>query len=249
MRSRHGGRVGTLGVGSATVRLLDHDPDLAVGLDRERLAEARRDVSVATLEFPRGPWRERVWPAQLRHGLGLLVLDGLLLRRVKLDGRFSAELVGRGDLLRPWQQDDAFASVSYTWDGRVLERSRLARLDLDFARRVSHYPELQAQLLARALSRARRLAINLAIIHQPRVEKRLHMLLWHLADYWGTVRADGVYLPTKLTHAVLSELIAAQRPGERGARGAAARWPCDRSARGLDAAWRAARGVARRWRR
>jgi CRP-like cAMP-binding protein len=52
----------------------------------------------------------------------------------------------------------------------------------------------------------------MAIVHQKRVDTRLHMLLWHLADRWGTVRRDGVLVPLHLTHSILADLVAAQRP-------------------------------------
>lgn len=52
----------------------------------------------------------------------------------------------------------------------------------------------------------------MAIVHQPRVAVRLHMLLWHLADRWGRVRPDGIPVSLQLTHAVLADVIAAQRP-------------------------------------
>jgi CRP-like cAMP-binding protein len=52
----------------------------------------------------------------------------------------------------------------------------------------------------------------MAIVQQPRVETRLHMLLWHLADRSGTVSADGVTLPLRLTQGVLAALVAARRP-------------------------------------
>jgi CRP-like cAMP-binding protein len=142
----------------------------------------------------------------------LLVLDGLLLRRVEFDGRFGAELLARGDLLRPWQPEDAVASVPRSSSWRVLQRCRIAVLDLDFAKRISPYPEMYGALVARMLRRSRYLAINMAIVGQPKVETRLHMVLWHLADRWGTVHPDGVFLPVKLTHSTLSELVAAQRP-------------------------------------
>ena len=67
-------------------------------------------------------------------------------------------------------------------------------------------------LIARAISRSRHFAVNMAIVQQPKVEARLHMLLWHLADRWGTVTRDGVFLPVRLTQTVLAALVAAQRP-------------------------------------
>ena len=143
---------------------------------------------------------------------GLLLLDGLLLRRVGLDGRFGAELIGAGDLLRPWQREDAVVSLRRQWDWRVLKPTRIAVLDLEFAERVVLLPEITGVLLGRALRRARHYAVNMAIIHQPRVVDRLHILLWHLADRWGTVRPDGIFVPLTLTHTTLAELVAARRP-------------------------------------
>ena len=45
-----------------------------------------------------------------------------------------------------------------------------------------------------------------------RIDLRLHMLFWELADRWGTVRQDGVHVPLYLTHSMLADLVAARRP-------------------------------------
>lgn len=161
--------------------------------------------------IPRGRWSGY-------HGLpedgsiGLLVLDGLLIRRVGIDGRFGSELLGQGDLLRPWQLAEAGSSVHPTTGWRVLETVRVAVLDAPVAQRLARYPELTGALVARALDRSRNFAVNMAIVHQPRVEVRLEMLFWHLADRWGRVGSDGVRLPMRLTHTVLADLVAARRP-------------------------------------
>jgi CRP-like cAMP-binding protein len=52
----------------------------------------------------------------------------------------------------------------------------------------------------------------MAIVHQARVDVRLHLLFWHLAARWGRVGSGGVTVPLRLTHAVLAELAAARRP-------------------------------------
>jgi CRP-like cAMP-binding protein len=192
------------------IAVLEEDPELGETLAPERLAAATADVQAVTIEVA-GELPTR-WPSEVRNGLGLLVLEGLLVRRVGLDGRFGAELLGRGDLLRPWQTEDDATSVPQTSGWRVLQRARIAVLDLDFSRRIAAYPEIHGQLLARAVRRARHMAVSMAIMHQPRVETRLHLLLWQLADRWGKVRPDGVLLPVRLTHVTLSELIGARRP-------------------------------------
>jgi CRP-like cAMP-binding protein len=139
-------------------------------------------------------------------GIGLLVLSGLLIRRVGIDARFGAELLGEGDLLRPWQGEDEPPTLPVTTGWRVLEPTRMAVLDEGFARRMAHYPPLSGHIVGRALRRSRELAVNMAIV------MRLHMLLWHLAARWGRVRSDGVSLPLHLTHNVLADLAAARRP-------------------------------------
>ena len=147
-----------------------------------------------------------------RDGIGLLVLDGLLLRRVGIDGRYGAELLGDGDLLRPWQEEDAQATVPRTTRWQILRPTRMAVLDERVTRRIARYPVVMGQLVGRALQRSRNLAVNMAIVHQARVDARLQILLWHLADRWGKVSRDGTVLPLALSHATLADLVAARRP-------------------------------------
>lgn len=144
-------------------------------------------------------------------GIGLLVLDGLLIRRVGIDERYGAELLGDGDLLRPWQaRDSQLLPLTTAWS--VAEPAHLAVLDKDFVQHLSRYPELVCEFVSRAMQRARHLAVKMAIVNQPRVDARLHMLLWYLAGRWGRVRSDATVLPVRLTHSVLAQLVAARRP-------------------------------------
>ncbi len=94
----------------------------------------------------------------------------------------------------------------------VLRKGRLAVLDYDFAIRLTRYPELLPCLLSRAVRRSRHMTATMAILHQPRIDTRVHMVLWELAVRWGNVSRDGVRLPVRLTHATLAELVAARRP-------------------------------------
>jgi CRP/FNR family cyclic AMP-dependent transcriptional regulator len=191
--------------------VLSEDPDLAEFIDPRHRARAEAYCVARTIRMPRGRWNVP-GPDGLREGIGMLVLEGLLLRRVGVDGRFGAELLGVGDLLRPWQGEDTRPTLALTTGWKVLEPVRLAILDEAVARRFADYPELTGALVDRALDRSRNLTINMAIVHQARVNVRLHMLFWHLADRWGRVRAEGVWLPLALTHTVLADLVAARRP-------------------------------------
>lgn len=144
--------------------------------------------------------------------LRLLVLSGLLIRRVGIGERIGAELLGPSDLLRPLEHDGEEATLPFEAAWRVLEPLRLAALDLRWAFRMSPFPEVAVELTARAMRRSRRLANTLAISHHPRLEERLLLLVWELADRYGTVRREGVHVPVQMTHDVMSQLAGARRP-------------------------------------
>jgi CRP/FNR family cyclic AMP-dependent transcriptional regulator len=190
---------------------LREDPDLIEAIpmpDRDRATE---ECIAATAWIPAGPWSGPQTDI-MRDGIGLLVLHGLLIRHLRVGGRFSSELLGEGDLLRPWQEGGARQTVRQTSDWRVLEPTRVAVLDGRAARRFANYPELTGQLVARAVERSRSLAMNMAIVQQSRTHIRMHLMLWHLADRWGYVSPEGTILPLRLTHDVLADLVAARRP-------------------------------------
>ena len=197
---------------NGATRILAHDPDLSDGLTGERLSDAIEDCVAGTCHCPAGAWTPRVDIGDMRFGLGLLILDGLIVRRVGVAGRFGAELLGDGDLVNPFHPYDMGTSLPRTGKWRVLREGRMAILDSEFVLRASRYPEVVSALVARALRRSRHIATNMAIVQQPRIDLRLHMLFWELADRWGIVRQDGVHVPLQLTHATLSDLVAARRP-------------------------------------
>jgi CRP-like cAMP-binding protein len=89
---------------------------------------------------------------------------------------------------------------------------RLAVLDTRWAARMAPYPDVAGELTGRALDRSRRLATLMAISQQPRLDRRVWLLFWELADRHGTVHPDGVHLRLRLTHEVISHLVAARRP-------------------------------------
>jgi len=197
--------------GQASVcQVLIEDPGLAESVELSRRERAIHECIARCVRIPAGPWRWGESPDP--HGLGLLVLDGLLIRRVAVDGRFGAELLGEGDILRPWQEDIEPATLRASSDWRVVDPTRVAVLDEQFSRLLGRYPRLAGCLMSRAVQRSRHLAVNMAIVHQARVDVRLHMVLWHLASRWGRVRGDGVAVPIRLTHTLLADLVAARRP-------------------------------------
>jgi CRP-like cAMP-binding protein len=192
--------------------VLVRDPDLAAGLEGERLRRAQRDLIAATVVAFEGPWDAQETAEAARGGIGLLVLEGLIVRRVGRTGRHGAELLGPGDVMRPWQHDGEDVSVRFSTEFRVIDEAELAVLDARFAARAAAYPELSSALIGRALQRSRTLSVNMAIAHYPRVDLRLLMLMWHLADRWGRVTPAGIRIPLRLTHELLADLVASRRP-------------------------------------
>src|SRR5256714_3911404 len=195
------------------IRLLEAQPDLAEGLSPEDEADARRHVVAVLEDVPAGSWEPTADFALDPAFIGLLVIDGTLSRDVELGGRRCSELLGPGDLLRPWDYDEGDAnSVPTESAWTVLEPARLAVLDGRFARVACRYPELMAKLIGRTLRRSRWLSILLTISSMPRVDARVQALLWHLADRWGRVTLDGVVVPVRLTHEMIGRLVGAHRP-------------------------------------
>jgi CRP/FNR family cyclic AMP-dependent transcriptional regulator len=195
------------------VKLLDCDPDLAQELDEEQTRRARDELLVRA---ERIEWRRHgaSWgPRDPRGYLGFLVLEGLLLREVALPGRGSAELVGVGDLLRPWDVDGAdFLPISCEVEWTVLSEVTLAVLDRDFMKQACLWPGVLSQLSARGVLRAKVATLNQAISHLKHVESRLLLLFWHFSERWGKVGRAGITVELPLTHDQLGHLVGATRP-------------------------------------
>jgi hypothetical protein len=195
------------------IAVLEADPDLGRGLDGTRLQSARREARAATVAVPRGPWDPTGDNAPPRAGFGLLITEGVIVRRIGPRRRGGAELLGPGDLLRPWDADSdggTLTGLPTSW--RVIEPSRLAVLDHRFAARVAAYPEIAGRLMQRAVERSRAVLVQMAIAHHARIDDRLALALWHLADRWGRVTPHGIAISLRLTHELLADLVAAQRP-------------------------------------
>lgn len=198
--------------GNAFVRVLEEDPELATGLDATSLQLATRHAIAAVEIIAPGTW-EPTFPADAGDGsLGLLVLDGLLMRDVTIAQATCTELIGRGDLLRPWDWERDVVTIKPVVTWTALQPVRLAVLDRRIAGVMGRWPELMSAILARAVRRSFELATNQATSHMTRVDARLELLFWGLADRWGRVGPDGVVLELPLTHQVLGRLVGAQRP-------------------------------------
>ena len=193
------------------VRVAEALPEVIEHLPPEQQEVARRQLVADLLVLRTGPWTPSVSIREPGH-LGLLVLEGLLSRDVGLARPLATELVGRGDVLRPSDRCGEDAPIPFEISWTVLHPVRIAVLDRAFARVVGQWPAAMEGVLRGMGDRAHSLSITLAVSNLRRVDVRLLVLLWHLADRWGRVTPEGVVVPLKLTHETLARLVGAQRP-------------------------------------
>jgi CRP/FNR family cyclic AMP-dependent transcriptional regulator len=201
----------TLTVNPEVISLLDADPDLAEGIDPDDRELAARHATTRVTRLTAGEWDATTAIEADIHHRGFLVVDGLLSREVEVMGRGCVELVGHGDIVRPWSWDDVGSHVPAELAWTVLEPTRLAVLDHALVTRVAPWPSIGVELFSRGLRRAHHLAVALAITNHQRVDERLRLTLWHLAERWGRVTPEGVVVPLPLGHQRLANIVGANR--------------------------------------
>jgi CRP/FNR family cyclic AMP-dependent transcriptional regulator len=194
-----------------SISIVDADPDLGDLLGAGEYERARREALARVVRLSPGEWDAPAAHEQAEHHRGFLVVEGLLSRTVNVLGRHCVELVGHGDVMRPWQWDEEGSHVRAEVGWTVLEPTRLAVLDHGLVLRIVPWPQLGLELFNRGTRRAHHLAVALAISHHQRVDDRLLLTLWHLAERWGRVRGDGIVVPLPLSHQRLADLVGAQR--------------------------------------
>jgi len=186
------------------IALLEADPGLADGLSARHLRRASRALRVPVAEVRKGdglpPDADRA---------ALILLDGMLLRRVSIPGGRCAELLARGNLLTPGRED-AVSFAGSEW--LAIEDSRMALLDFSPGSELWRWPSVCAAIAMRAIDRSRLLAVQGAIMSMVGVEERLQALLWALAERWGRVTPSGVELELRVHQEVLAEMVGARRP-------------------------------------
>ena len=202
--------------------LVDLDTDLFEGFSGERRLLARRHLIVRLESVSTGVWRPEANTFGAADGIGLLVVQGLAARRVHVTHRSAAEVLGPGDILRPWQDDGEYAMFPLDADWRILTPMQVAVLDGDFASRAGHFPEVIGHLVGRGIDRSRRIIGQLAVSQIVSVERRLLVMLWRLAERWGRVTAGGIVLDLHMTHEMLGFVVGARRPSVTTALGALA---------------------------
>jgi CRP/FNR family cyclic AMP-dependent transcriptional regulator len=218
-----------------SVNILEAEPSFAEALDPEAVRAAQRVATAPALVLQPGPWTGQVGLGSPATDVGLLVVDGFLGRFVRVGAQVCTELLGSGDIIRPWDVPDDLASVRSEASWTVLEPTTLALIDERFIGRVCQWPSIIGAVAKRIMDRSRTLAFHLAVSHMVGIEQRLLVVLWHLADRWGRVTADGVLLTLPLTHETLAHIVGARRPTVTSA------------LRDLAAAGLVTRGDGRRW--
>jgi len=221
--------------GTEVISIIDADPDLGELLDPTERERARRGTAARVRRLSPGKWLAHDALEEAAYHSGFLVIEGLLSREVDVLGRRCVELIGDADVLRPWGWDPSGSHVSAEVEWVVLEPARMAVLDHALVGQMNPWPQLGLELFARGTRRAHWLAVALAISHHPRVDDRLLLTLWQVAERWGRVRPDGISIPLALPHERLASLIGAHRPAVTTAMGELTR--AGLVSRGADRMW------------
>jgi hypothetical protein len=201
------------------ISLLDADPELAEHVEPADRERARRASVTRLRHLSAGQWDAEATLERESYHRGFLIVDGLLGREVEVLGRRCLELLGEADVMRPWRWDPDGSHVQAEVGWVVLEPARLAVLDHRLIQQISPWPQLGVELFSRGIRRAHALGVALAIAHHPRVDDRLLLTLWFMAERWGRVRPDGIVLDLPLSHERLALLVGAHRPSVTTAMG------------------------------
>ena len=197
---------------NGSVRVLEVDPDLGQGLDPQAFALAERELVAASLNIDRGRWDAAATWAAVPAELGMLILDGVLARDVRVGRRASLEVLGPGDLVRPWPTDRHAAALSPDLRFEALEAVRFAVLDGAFAMRAARWPSVLGQVTGRVMGRATSASLRLLIHQVVRIDDRVLLSLWGLAERFGRVTPEGVLVPVPINHTMMARFVGAQRP-------------------------------------
>jgi CRP/FNR family transcriptional regulator, cyclic AMP receptor protein len=198
--------------GVRSLPLLELDPDLGRMLSPDRRTEAANGLIVRTQNLHEGLLDlARLQSISPSH-IGLLVIDGVIAQEVLLGDTVSTELLGSGDVIRPWTVEEPVELLETEVRWTVLSEVTAALLDRRVAIELCSYPEIYSGIVDRLSQRSARLATTKAISQMTRVDRRLIALFWHLAERWGRMTAQGLRIPLRLSHRLLGQLVGARRP-------------------------------------
>ena len=193
--------------------LLDSDGELAEEFDVRARIAARQLATARVLQVAVGACDLAPWFEVARQGLGLLILDGLLALEIRVGGRTSAELVGPGDLLQPLgppaDRSARQRRVAGGHCGRPGSRCSTASSPSACGRS----PRSSASSLRRACRRPLELdAAARDHLASPGSRSGWSCCCGTWPRAGGASRPTGVRLSLPLTHRLLGQLVAAERP-------------------------------------
>jgi CRP/FNR family transcriptional regulator, cyclic AMP receptor protein len=195
---------------AGTALILEEDEELARSIPAHERRRAAALLRARVIDCERTLWEvPRLDPDT---GYGLLMLEGLIARRIRLERAVAVEILGPGDILRPPDDLPLVAHDYLRVEWKVFQPARFAVLDEQITSQLMESTALSLAFAARLARRARRLTYLLAISHLARVEDRLLATLWHLAGNWGRATADGITVPVPLLHSDLGHIVGARRP-------------------------------------
>src|SRR3954453_6956375 len=128
--------------------LLRLDPDLGQLLSDARREAAEEQVNVTVASITPGPWAPgKLCSPGRASNVGLLLLDGVVVRETCLLESPSAELFGPGDIVRTWTADADPQPLRVAIEWRALERTSVAVMDGATALALRAFPEIMAVVL------------------------------------------------------------------------------------------------------
>ena len=196
----------------SAVAVLERDPDLGEDLSERQFELARQQAVARLVQYPKGPWSVRRRDFKSAGSLGVLITEGVLVRKVTVGDRTCAELLGPGDITQPWLRLTTDSSIGTEINWQIAQPLTAAVLDRGFATRVARWPEISAAVARRLMLRVHWLSFHLAVCHMRRVDDRLLLVLWHFADRWGRVTPRGIQIDLPLAHSLLALVVGARRP-------------------------------------
>jgi CRP/FNR family transcriptional regulator, cyclic AMP receptor protein len=194
----------------STVALLGVDAALREAVPHDERSFAEHVLVVPHRDLPDGQWSPDAILGDGERPFAALLLRGLVTHDLILAGRCSANLLGPGDLFRPWRSADTSLPCDARWT--ATGGAAIALLDERFATAARRWPGLSAVVYERMAEQLDAAAVRAAIVALPRVEERILAIFWQLADRRGVVRPDGVVVRLAVTHALIGRLVGARRP-------------------------------------
>jgi CRP-like cAMP-binding protein len=190
---------------SGLVHVFRCEPELIEDVD-PRAVSLFGSFQAPSFDAPGRRWQ----PPGTDRTFAYLVVDGVIVREIRIPGELSIEVIGRGDVvLTGGDVADEFLPWAQCWER--LCPARVAVLELPALTSLPGAAPVVAALAQRAAQRTDRNLVQMTISSVFPIKRRLELLLWHLAERWGFRRAGAIELPLRLTHRHLAALTSTRR--------------------------------------